>query len=764
MKDSIQRLLKGTLEKINTYKPVVYKFSEKDAPANFDALLASGQVVSASDSIYEQLRELMKHRHPDVKLTEERYRELIDIHLDGRSQEEYGAWVFYPWSGRLVHVLDEAEYKEVRTAANKYKITHDEQELLATRKIGVVGLSVGQSVSLTMAMERGFGELRIADFDLLELGNMNRIRSGVHNIQVPKVVIVAREIAEIDPYLNVTVFDDGLHAGNMDRFFNEGGKLDLVIDECDSFDVKIRLRYQARSLGIPVLMEASDRGMLDVERYDLDPTLPILHGLVEHLDPDKLSVMTNEEKTPFMLSVLGVDTITKRLKASMVEIGQTLATWPQLASSVTLGGAVCADVCRRVLLGYYRESGRYFVDIESLVKDRDHKMEGRYDTVDYDHPGLSAEELRQVASECPAPHGSPVTADVLEELVTAALYAPSAGNNQPWKWLSKDGALYLFYDKKQSASWFDSEDFISQIGLGAALESIVVKAGSLGLDTVYKLFPLAGDRRLVAVFSFTPSSAHHGVEKVLAPYLQQRCANRKKGSGEAIDDAVLAALAGNAGYGSELSFVTGREQIEAIADIVAEAEKLRFLHPQAHHDFYTKEIRWNDSGNELIHEGLDVRTLELSPLDETGLRVAADPAVIALLNQWGGGKAFEKLSRGAVRSSSAIGLLTMPGATPDDFILGGASLQRVWLAATQHQLAVHPVSAPLFLHAKTGLSNDHGLESVQLGRIQELYDRLKSIFAALALKQGVFLFRLSKADAPSARSLRKSISELYLAF
>lgn len=764
MKDSILPQLKDSANKSNIYKPNIYRLSDKESAANFKELLASGQITSAYDSIYEQLKELMKNRHPVSRPTEAQYKALIDEYMDGRTVDEYGAWIFYPWSGRLVHLLDEAEYREVRTAANKYKITHEEQELLATRKIGVVGLSVGQSVSLTLAMERGFGELRIADFDLLELGNMNRIRSGIHNLNVAKVVMVAREIAEIDPYLNVTVFDDGLHTGNMDRFFNEGGPLDLVIDECDSFDVKILLRHKARSQRIPVLMEASDRGMLDVERYDLDPTLPILHGLVEHLDPERLRVMTNEEKTPYMLSVLGVATITKRLKASMVEIGQTLATWPQLASAVTLGGAVCADVCRRILLGHYRESGRYFVDIENLVRDRDHKMEGRYEAMEYDHPMLSDDEMRQLALQCPAPQGQAISADVLTALVTAALYAPSAGNNQPWKWLSKDSALYLFYDKKQSASWFDSEDFISQIGLGAALESIVVKAGSMGLNAEYRLFPLAEDRRLAAVCSFAPVTGEATSDLLLAPFLQQRCTNRRRGNGEAIDEAVLSALAGGLKYGAELSFVTGREQIDEIAEIVAEAEKMRFLHPQAHHDFYTKEIRWNDSGNELIREGLDVRTLELSPLDETGLRVASDPAVIALLNQWGGGGAFAKLSRASVRSSSAIGLLSMPGITPEDFILGGASLQRIWLGATRHHLAVHPVSAPLFFDAKIKLTDYHGLESTSLVRIQELCDRLKGIFAAMALKQGVFLFRLSKADAPSARSLRKSIGELYLAF
>jgi tRNA A37 threonylcarbamoyladenosine dehydratase len=55
------------------------------------------------------------------------------------------------------------------------------------KRIGVVGLSVGQSVALTLALERSFGELRLADFDRLDLSNLNRIRAGVHDLNLPNV-------------------------------------------------------------------------------------------------------------------------------------------------------------------------------------------------------------------------------------------------------------------------------------------------------------------------------------------------------------------------------------------------------------------------------------------------------------------------------------------------------------------------------------------------------------------------------------------------
>ena len=60
---------------------------------------------------------------------------------------DYGVWVHYPWSRRLVHLVREEEFIELRTSRNRYKITAEEQEALAVRAVGIVGLSVGQSAA-----------------------------------------------------------------------------------------------------------------------------------------------------------------------------------------------------------------------------------------------------------------------------------------------------------------------------------------------------------------------------------------------------------------------------------------------------------------------------------------------------------------------------------------------------------------------------------------------------------------------------------------
>ncbi|HEX2617533.1 MAG TPA: hypothetical protein VHL57_08315, partial [Flavobacteriales bacterium] len=132
------------------------------------ALVDNSPGIQVFDEIAAQLEELVRLARPSQRLSPEAAQEAVQQQLGGVAPADYGVWVYYPWSNRLVHLLDEAEFVAVRTDRNRNKITREEQERLARLKVGVIGLSVGQSVSLTMASERSFGEIRLADFDRLD--------------------------------------------------------------------------------------------------------------------------------------------------------------------------------------------------------------------------------------------------------------------------------------------------------------------------------------------------------------------------------------------------------------------------------------------------------------------------------------------------------------------------------------------------------------------------------------------------------------------
>src|SRR5262249_50596160 len=132
-----------------------------------------------ADVLFDQLDELVTLREPSRELsTEERLAASRSL-LGDCPAELYGRWVYYPWSRKIVHILPPDEFFEVRTNRNRNKITLSEQRLLRERTIGVIGLSVGQSSAVTLALEGVGGRFRLADFDTLSLSNMNRLRAGV---------------------------------------------------------------------------------------------------------------------------------------------------------------------------------------------------------------------------------------------------------------------------------------------------------------------------------------------------------------------------------------------------------------------------------------------------------------------------------------------------------------------------------------------------------------------------------------------------------
>ncbi|OKI20379.1 hypothetical protein A6A07_37125 [Streptomyces sp. CB03911] len=271
----------------------------------------------------------------------------------------------------MVRVLPETEFRLVRTDRNRDKISREAQQHLLSRRIGVIGLSVGAGAALTCAMEGVGGSFRLADFDRLSLSNLNRLRAGVHEIGLEKTVICARRMYELDPYLDVSVHRDGVTEESIEEFFapGEDGQyaMDLLVEECDTPWVKAAAREHARRLRVPVLMDANDRGLLDVERFDLEPERPLFHGRAGTVTADDVRAMDRTEQMRFLLQVVDQEQLSPAMTDALTRIGTSLSSWPQLASGVMLGSALVTDTARRILLGEAVPSGRSYVDLEALI-------------------------------------------------------------------------------------------------------------------------------------------------------------------------------------------------------------------------------------------------------------------------------------------------------------------------------------------------------------------------------------------------------------
>lgn len=357
------------------YTPEKYCICDNEDSERLNDLIdRKKEVIVVNNTIREQLSELLIIRDLSLNsVSPSELDRLVDEYIEkqGSTESTYGNWFYYSWSEKLVHLLPEEEFIELRTSRNKYKITDAEQKLLHKKKIGVIGLSVGNSVAHTLAMERVCSELRLADFDDLQLSNLNRLRATVSDIGLPKSVITARQIAEIDPYIKISLFAQGVFEHNILEFYGDGEeKLDIVVDVCDTIPMKFLIREEARRNRIAVVMDTNDRGMLDIERYDLEKDREIFHGYTSDYSYASIrDLVDRKDIIKVAQKIVDINTLSERMQASFVELGRTINSWPQLASGVNLGGAITADICRRILLDNHKTSGRFFVDLDKIFHD-----------------------------------------------------------------------------------------------------------------------------------------------------------------------------------------------------------------------------------------------------------------------------------------------------------------------------------------------------------------------------------------------------------
>jgi len=356
-------------------EPAIFDLGQQADRETVGALFQNGRISTVGDDYEEQIRELFAVNNPS-QVYQPGFADALAKHIDGSRAVaplwQQGRWVFYPWLSSLVHILEDADFQKVRTARNRNLINDDEQKKFYDAVIGIGGLSVGNSVALAIVLQGGGRHIKLADFDRLALSNINRVRAGVQDLGVRKVEVTARQIYEINPYATVELFPDGLTPENLEQFVAGSKKLDVIIDELDTIAVKYLIREKARKYSLPVVMAADngDNAVVDVERYDMDPNLAFFHGRLGDVTYEGLRSLDKFGIGKTITKHIGPENITARMQASLLEMGKTIVSWPQLGGAAWINGAAVAYCVRKIVNGQPLESDRALVSLdEQLIPD-----------------------------------------------------------------------------------------------------------------------------------------------------------------------------------------------------------------------------------------------------------------------------------------------------------------------------------------------------------------------------------------------------------
>lgn len=143
-------------------------------------------------------------------------------------------------------------YKEA-FSRNKGLISDSDQEKLKSARVAVAGLGGVGGIYVTALARLGIGNLTIADNDIFEFVNINRQAGAyVSTKGKSKAEVMHNTTKDINPYIDIKVFNDGIGQKNIDEFLQG---VDVVLDGIDFFNIEDRLILfrKARQYKIPVI-------------------------------------------------------------------------------------------------------------------------------------------------------------------------------------------------------------------------------------------------------------------------------------------------------------------------------------------------------------------------------------------------------------------------------------------------------------------------------------------------------------------------------
>lgn len=140
------------------------------------------------------------------------------------------------------------------------------QSRLATSRVLIIGLGgLGSPIALYLAAA-GVGELHLADFDDVELSNLQRqIAHTVVDIAAKKVDSAKRAVAQINPEITVIADDQRLEG---DRLLAAVSKADVVIDATDNFATRFAINHACVERQTPLVSGAAIRMEGQVSVFD----------------------------------------------------------------------------------------------------------------------------------------------------------------------------------------------------------------------------------------------------------------------------------------------------------------------------------------------------------------------------------------------------------------------------------------------------------------------------------------------------------------
>ncbi|MDE6961165.1 MAG: HesA/MoeB/ThiF family protein [Lachnospiraceae bacterium] len=143
---------------------------------------------------------------------------------------------------------------KARYERNLYALSKDEQEMLAQKRVCIIGCGGLGGYILEYLLRVGVGHITVIDKDCFEESNLNRqLLSDENHIGSSKTQTAKERAKAVNREVTVTAIDAFLTEDNSEELLRGH---DLVLDAVDSLSARRQIGKQCAELGIPLVYGA----------------------------------------------------------------------------------------------------------------------------------------------------------------------------------------------------------------------------------------------------------------------------------------------------------------------------------------------------------------------------------------------------------------------------------------------------------------------------------------------------------------------------
>lgn len=347
--------------------------------------------------------------------------------------------------------------------------------------------------------------------------------------------------------------------------------------------------------------------------------------------------------------------------------------------------------------------------------------------------------------------------DIRTQLLEAAILAPCADNKTPYmlSWDVSGKKLLMSLNPECCGEASDKLFTLSDLAIGTALESLVLRALSLEHEASITLFPSEHSsgkiKFVVAEIQFTDSVKQDSIELSLAKQIPFRCTDRRfPFTGDISNEVIESIKSSISDPLYKIHAFKNKKDIVSIIPIIYRAEKTRFESELLHKELFSSVA----FTRKYIPTGMNLNVIGVNWYETLAFYCVSKWKLLKIFNLLGASRflAFKSVTL-PIKNSPALLLLSVPVGSRQCIIEAGRQMLRIWLKCTELDLAVQIYAAPGVLSL---------VQPVQEEKIVKVLEKVSEDLSKITGKDrhGLIFFRIGKKAGKPERSGRCDVSKV----